>query len=219
MLEPVYQTVQLAWHCSCCLQTVLKLLALLLHQVLDLGPARLDSGLPVAECAACVWMSAAQEVGTQTLTVLQHLTLVGQLTVHKLSTHTVKHQWSAAAHSQQTTTTLGFGFIGLSVTGSAGSLTRSPLNPWDYHRSIFYMWKHFHVPNQWHHSIACLATITAEHYKINTSFSRMRVIYHNWSATKQRPHPQSVAEISRHSVLSGDRIRQCETMKPWVRQV
>ena len=34
---------------------------------------------------------------------------------------------------------------------------------------------------------------------------------HNWSATKQRVHPQSVAEISRHSVLSGDRIRQCET--------
>jgi len=28
---------------------------------------------------------------------------------------------------------------------------------------------------------------------------------------KQRPHLQSVAEISRHSVLSGDRIRQCET--------
>jgi len=43
------------------------------------------------------------------------------------------------------------------------------------------------------------------------SSSRMRVIYHNWSATKQRPHPQSVAEMSRHSVLSGDRIRQCET--------
>jgi len=31
----------------------------------------------------------------------------------------------------------------------------------------------------------------------------MCVINHNWSATKQRPHPQSVAEISRHSVLSG----------------
>ena len=45
----------------------------------------------------------------------------------------------------------------------------------------------------------------------SSSSSRMRVIYHNWSATKQRPHPQSVAEISRHSVLSGDRIRQCET--------
>ena len=43
------------------------------------------------------------------------------------------------------------------------------------------------------------------------SSSRMRGINHNWSATKQRPHLQSVAEISRHSVLSGDRIRQCET--------
>jgi len=31
----------------------------------------------------------------------------------------------------------------------------------------------------------------------------MRVINHNWSATKQRLHPQSVVEISRHSVLSG----------------
>ena len=40
---------------------------------------------------------------------------------------------------------------------------------------------------------------------------RMRVMNHNWSATKQRLHPQSVAEISRHSVLSGDRIWQCET--------
>jgi len=39
----------------------------------------------------------------------------------------------------------------------------------------------------------------------------MRDINHNWSATKQRLHPQSVAEISCHSVLSGDRIRQCET--------
>ena len=46
---------------------------------------------------------------------------------------------------------------------------------------------------------------------LTSSSSRMRVIYHNWSATKQHPHPQSVAEISRHSVLSGDRIRQCET--------
>ena len=44
-----------------------------------------------------------------------------------------------------------------------------------------------------------------------SSSSRMRVMNHNWSATKQRPHLQSVAEISRHSVLSGDRIRQCET--------
>ena len=44
-----------------------------------------------------------------------------------------------------------------------------------------------------------------------SSSSRMRVLNHNWSATKQRPHPQSVAEISRHSVLSGDRTQQCET--------
>ena len=45
----------------------------------------------------------------------------------------------------------------------------------------------------------------------SSSSSRMRVINHNWSAMKQRLHPQSVAEISRRSVLSGDRIRQCET--------
>ena len=30
---------------------------------------------------------------------------------------------------------------------------------------------------------------------------------HNWSATKQRLHPQSVAKINCHSVLSGDRTR------------
>jgi len=37
-----------------------------------------------------------------------------------------------------------------------------------------------------------------------TSSSHMHVMNHNWSAIKQRLHPQSVAEISRHSVLSGD---------------
>jgi len=41
------------------------------------------------------------------------------------------------------------------------------------------------------------------------SSSRMLVMNRNWSATKQRLRLQSVAEISRHSVLSGDRIRQC----------
>ena len=46
---------------------------------------------------------------------------------------------------------------------------------------------------------------------LDKSSSRMRVINHNWSATKQRLHPLSIAEISRHSVLSGDRIRQCDT--------
>jgi len=44
------------------------------------------------------------------------------------------------------------------------------------------------------------------------SSSRMRVMNHNWSATKQRLHLQGVAEISRHSVLSEDRIRQCVTL-------
>jgi len=39
----------------------------------------------------------------------------------------------------------------------------------------------------------------------------MHVINHDWSSTKQRLHPQSVAEINRHSVLSGDRIWQCGT--------
>jgi len=39
----------------------------------------------------------------------------------------------------------------------------------------------------------------------------MCVMNHNWSAMKQRLHPQSVAEISCHSVLSGDKIRQCGT--------
>jgi len=34
-----------------------------------------------------------------------------------------------------------------------------------------------------------------ERYETSSSSSRMRVIYHNWSAMKQRPHPQSVAEI------------------------
>ena len=43
------------------------------------------------------------------------------------------------------------------------------------------------------------------------SSSRMCVMNHNWSATKQRLHPRSVAEISRHSVLLGDRILQCGT--------
>jgi len=55
--------------------------------------------------------------------------------------------------------------------------------------------------------IKCLITLTHTH-----SFSsRMRFMSHNWSATKQRLHLQSAAEISRHSVLSGDRIRQSET--------
>jgi len=44
-----------------------------------------------------------------------------------------------------------------------------------------------------------------------SSSSRMRVMNHNWSTKKQRLHPQSAAKISRHSVLSGNRIRPCGT--------
>ena len=40
----------------------------------------------------------------------------------------------------------------------------------------------------------------------------MRVVNHNWSATKQLLHLQSVAKISCHSVLLGDSIRQCGTL-------
>jgi len=40
--------------------------------------------------------------------------------------------------------------------------------------------------------------------------SHMRVMNHNWSAMKQRLHPQSVAEISRHSVMSGPTTESAE---------
>jgi len=43
-----------------------------------------------------------------------------------------------------------------------------------------------------------MAPFDRPHVTFYSSSSRMRVIYHNWSATKQRPHPQSVAEISHH---------------------
>jgi len=43
--------------------------------------------------------------------------------------------------------------------------------------------------------------LVVEFVKGSRSSSRMHVMNHNWSATKQRLHPQSVAEISRHSVF------------------
>ena len=52
-------------------------------------------------------------------------------------------------------------------------------------------------------ALICKA-ITISHAKFHSSSSsRMRFMSHNWSATKQRLHLQSVAEISHHSVLSG----------------
>jgi len=63
--------------------------------------------------------------------------------------------------------------------------------------------------------LICVSTLKFIDYNVAMTFILIIIIiiiiYHNWSATKQRPHPQSVAEISRHSVLSGDKIRQCET--------
>jgi len=56
--------------------------------------------------------------------------------------------------------------------------------------------------------------VSLAHPGLFSSFSHMRVMNHNWSAMKQRLHLQSVVEISRHSVLSEDRIRQCGTSSP-----
>ena len=56
-------------------------------------------------------------------------------------------------------------------------------------------------------ALICKA-ITISHAKFHSSSSsRMRFMSHNWSATKQRLHLQSVAEISHHSVLLGDKHR------------
>ena len=63
------------------------------------------------------------------------------------------------------------------------------------------------IKHKYHHCDKKLAHLQRELIVCCASSSRMRVMNHNWSATKQRLQPQSVAEISRHSVLSGDRIR------------
>ena len=42
---------------------------------------------------------------------------------------------------------------------------------------------------------------TSRHDQNSSFSSRIHVMNHNWSATKQHLHPQSVAEISRHSVF------------------
>ena len=67
-------------------------------------------------------------------------------------------------------------------------------------------WPDMYSRDPWEFFECVLVTVS-----VHTSSSRMRFMSHNWSATKQRLHPQCVAEISRYSVLSGDRIRQCET--------
>jgi len=64
----------------------------------------------------------------------------------------------------------------------------------------------------WSYSQKVAFTDTHSHCCIDFFSSCMRVMNHNWSAKKQRLHLQSVAEISRDSVLSGERIRQCGTL-------
>ena len=66
--------------------------------------------------------------------------------------------------------------------------------------SVMLVWRKGNINKNW-----LCATVLC------TSSSHMCVMNHNWSATKQHLHPPSVAEINRHSVLSGNRIRQCET--------
>jgi len=67
---------------------------------------------------------------------------------------------------------------------------------------------HFSVPRKWQQYF--LWWLQSQ-IIFTFSSSHMHAMNHNWSATKQRLHPQNVAEISCHSVLSGNRIRQCGT--------
>jgi len=50
--------------------------------------------------------------------------------------------------------------------------------------------------------------ILCDFFTTQVHFCLLLLVCMSWNITG---HPQSVAEISRHSVLSGDRIRQCET--------
>ena len=70
----------------------------------------------------------------------------------------------------------------------------------------FYCMSHVSCELQAAATLSLSRVVSANYHLHSSSSSRMHIINHNWSATKQRPHPQSVAEISRHSVLSGDRI-------------
>jgi len=56
--------------------------------------------------------------------------------------------------------------------------------------------------------LLCTKNFVSANLTTSSSSSRMRVMNHNWSVTKQRLHPQSVAEISRHSVIT---MHSCRT--------
>jgi len=95
------------------------------------------------------------------------------------------------------------------------TLPMLPVTPGDYQCLGFtFMFHIIHHTNVYNFVNLRELNVHCSHNTESTfvqSSSRMRVMNHNWSARKQRLHLQSVAEISRHSVLSGDRIRQCET--------
>ena len=76
---------------------------------------------------------------------------------------------------------------------------------------IFNTAKHFYYSDRNTVCLKDLPFLFIRQHKLWNLLVWVSLLNHNWSATKQRPHPQSVAEISRHSVLSGDRIQQCET--------
>ena len=64
--------------------------------------------------------------------------------------------------------------------------------------NVIHYVKHVYIGRIW--LIGQSGSFVNDWFKLLQSSSRMRVINHNWSATKQRLHPQSVAEISRYFV-------------------
>ena len=67
-----------------------------------------------------------------------------------------------------------------------------------------------HLRSHWVTALRQTDEVSALHapsVKVKSYSSRMRVMNHNWSAMKQRLHPQSVAEISHNLVLSWEKIR------------
>ena len=77
-------------------------------------------------------------------------------------------------------------------------------------RSLFHFLHYYGIGDSWTF-VSISHTVKGRFVLYLVKSSRMRVMNHNWSATKQHLHPQSVDKVSRHSVLSGDTIGQCGT--------
>jgi len=117
--------------------------------------------------------------------------------------------WSTAAVQRTARDEISSGRTNIRFTAAMTTISATLQRICEFHHSPSSWLPSFHYSMLWH-SVKLQSLFHRFLTFLPTSSSRMRVIYHNWSATKQRPHPQSVAEISHHSVLSGDRIRQCE---------